>query len=167
LRTRDRNCPVLLEYFDLTRGWKTAATGRTDSTGAFRVVLRALHIGRFMFRATTPKAAAAAATSMTPIEIYRRVVATIFGAGDYGSRTACGQVLTPGVLGVAHRTLPCGTPVDITYGSLTITVPVIDRGPFVGGVSYDLTTATAAALGINETAQIGAVAIRTAASPSH
>ena len=166
LRVRDRNRPVLLEYFDPTHGWKVAATGTTNATGAFAVVLRPQHIGRFMFRATTPKAAAAT-TSMTPIEIYRDVVATIFGPGDYGSRTACGQALTPELLGVAHRTLPCGTMVDITYGSLTLTVPVVDRGPFVGGVSYDLTAATAAALGITETAHIGAVAIRAAAPAAH
>jgi len=162
LRVRDRNRPVLLEYFDAKRGWMIAAEGRTDARGAFAVVLRPSHIGRFMFRATTGRGASAATTSATspaPIEIYRRVLATIFGAGDYGSRTACGQALTPQLLGVAHRTLPCGTLVDIAYGNQTITVPVVDRGPFVGGVSYDLTTATAAALGINETAQIGALAI--------
>jgi rare lipoprotein A len=163
LGVRDRNCPVVLEYFDARHGWMVAATGRTDSAGAFVVVLRPRHIGRFMFRAATARPASAGATTPTPIEIYRRVVATIFGAGDYGSRTACGQALTPALLGVAHRTLPCGTLVDITYGSLRITVPVVDRGPFVGGVSYDLTTATAAALGIDTTAHIGALAIHAAA----
>lgn len=162
LRARDVNCPVLLEYFDARHGWTIAGTGRTNATGAFAVVLRPRHIGRFMFRATTARPATAAATSPIPIEIYRRVVATIFGSGDYGSRTACGQALTPVLLGVAHLKLPCGTQVDITYAGHTITVPVVDRGPYVGGVSYDLTTATAAALGIDTTAQIGALAIHTA-----
>jgi peptidoglycan lytic transglycosylase len=163
LTMRDANRPVLLEYFDARRGWEVAASGRTNPVGAFAVALRPTHIGRFMFRATTAQAATAAttaATPTTPIEIYRPVVATIFGPGSYGSRTACGQILTPQLLGVAHLTLPCGTLVDITYANKTITVPVVDRGPYVGGVSYDLTTATAAALGIADTAHIGALAIR-------
>jgi len=161
LTVRDANRPVLLEYFDPTHGWLVAATGRTNAIGAFSVSLRPKHIGRFMFRATTAQAATAAttpATPTTPIEVYRPVVATIFGAGDYGGTTACGETLTPQLLGVAHLKLPCGTPVDITYASHTITVPVVDRGPYVGGVSYDLTTATATALGIDDTARIGALA---------
>jgi peptidoglycan lytic transglycosylase len=168
LSLRDGNRPVLLECFDPKRGWQVVAKGRTNAIGAFAVSLRPRHIGRFMFRATTAQAATAATTAATPsapIEVYRQVVATIFGDGDYGSRTACGQILTPELLGVAHLTLPCGTPVDITYGDRTITVPVVDRGPYVGGVSYDLTTATAAALGIDDTARIGALAIYTPTPP--
>ena len=39
-------------------------------------------------------------------------------------------------------TLPCGTMVTLRYGGRTITVPVIDRGPYVAGRDYDLTYAT-------------------------
>jgi rare lipoprotein A len=164
LSLRDTNRPVLLEIFDPQHGWQVAATGTTNAIGAFSVPLQPKHIGRFMFRATTAQAAVATTSAATPtavIEVYRPVTATIFGPGSYGQRTACGQILTPQMLGVAHLTLPCGTPVDILYAGHTITVPVIDRGPYVGGVSYDLTSATAAALGIDATAQIGALAIHT------
>ena len=170
LTVRDANRPVLLEYFDPVHGWKVVAIGLTNALGSFSIAFRPKHIGRFMFRATTAQAATAAttaATPTTPIEIYRPVLATIFGPGDYGGTTACGQTLTPQLLGVAHLTLPCGTLVDITYAGQTITVPVIDRGPYVGGVSYDLTTATAAALGVDDTVHIGALAIHTAASAGH
>jgi rare lipoprotein A len=170
LTVRDANRPVRLEYWDPNRGWLVAASGRTNTIGAFSIPFRPKHIGRFMFRATTAQAATAATTTATPtapIEIYRPVIATIFGAGDYGNKTACGQVLTPQLLGVAHLTLPCGTPVDITYGSQTITVPVVDRGPYVGGVSYDLTTATASALGIDDTAHVGALAMHSPAPPAN
>jgi hypothetical protein len=169
LSVRDADRTVLLECFDAKHGWKVVGSGRTNAVGAFSVRLRPAHIGRYMFRATTAKAATAATSSATPsapIEIYRPVVATIFGAGDYGGRTACGQILTPELLGVAHLTLPCGTRVDITHGSHAITVTVVDRGPYVGGVSYDLTTATATALGIDDTAHIGALAIHGAAPTS-
>lgn len=32
-----------------------------------------------------------------------------YGSGFYGQRTACGQTLTKTLVGVANRTLPCGT----------------------------------------------------------
>ena len=75
------------------------------------------------------------------------VLASWYGPGFYGNRTACGQTYAPDMLGVAHRTLPCGTLVVLTYGSRTITVPVIDRGPYVAGRALDLSNATRAALG--------------------
>src|SRR5437764_13236934 len=50
-------------------------------------------------------------------------IATWFGPGFYGKQTACGQVLTPAVIGVAHRTLPCGTLVRVSYAGRSITVP--------------------------------------------
>lgn len=75
------------------------------------------------------------------------VFSSYYGPGLYGHRTACGQILTAGVLGVAHRSLPCGTPVTLQYGSATLTVPVIDRGPYVLSRVFDLTYATKVALG--------------------
>ncbi|MGB2711353.1 MAG: septal ring lytic transglycosylase RlpA family protein, partial [Conexibacter sp.] len=69
----------------------------------------------------------------------------------YGNRTACGQTLTVGTLGVAHKTLPCGTRVTLRYGGRELTVPVIDRGPYVGGREWDLTGATKQALGFGST----------------
>ena len=61
------------------------------------------------------------------------------------------------LLGVAHKTLPCGTLVDLYNNGRTVTVPVIDRGPFRPGTSYDLTAATARAIGVQATTTIGAV----------
>ena len=57
----------------------------------------------------------------------------------YGNGTACGQTLTKALVGVAHRTLPCGTLVTFRYGGRTVTVPVVDRGPYVSGRTWDLT----------------------------
>ena len=54
-------------------------------------------------------------------------------------------------LGVAHRTLPCGTKVTLRHGSKTVTVPVIDRGPYSGNRVYDLTEATKNKLGFGST----------------
>lgn len=74
--------------------------------------------------------------------VYDPDQATWYGPGFYGNRTACGATLHEDTLGVANRTLPCGTKVSILYQGRTITVPVIDRGPYTSA-EWDLTTATA------------------------
>ncbi len=82
-------------------------------------------------------------------------IATWFGPGFFGKKTACGQTLTPGVIGVANRTLPCGTLVKVAYRGRTLTVPVLDRGPYSHiGANWDLTAGAAQALGITETVRI-------------
>jgi hypothetical protein len=74
------------------------------------------------------------------------VTASYFGPGLYGNRTACGQTLTMDLQGVAHRTLPCGSPVHLVYNGHDVTVPVVDRGPHIAGREFDLTYATKVAL---------------------
>ena len=74
------------------------------------------------------------------------VVASWYGPGMWGNRTACGQTLTAELGGVAHRTLPCGSLVTLRYGDSTVVVPVVDRGPFNGAREFDLTYATKTAL---------------------
>jgi hypothetical protein len=74
------------------------------------------------------------------------VVASWYGPGFYGNRTACGHIYTPEIVGVAHRTLPCGTLVTLSFRGKTVTVPVIDRGPYVVGRTLDLSNATRLAL---------------------
>lgn len=76
------------------------------------------------------------------LHVYKRALATWYGPGFYGNRTACGKRLDSETLGVAHRSLPCGTRVAILYRGRTITVPVIDRGPYTSA-DYDLTQETA------------------------
>ena len=50
-----------------------------------------------------------------PRAVHTSAIATWFGPGFYGKKTACGQTLTPAVVGVANRTLPCGTLVKVNY----------------------------------------------------
>ena len=76
-----------------------------------------------------------------------RITGSWYGPGFYGNLTACGQVYSPTIIGVAHRTLPCGTPITLRYGATTLTVPVIDRGPYVYDREFDLSYATRLALG--------------------
>jgi hypothetical protein len=92
------------------------------------------------------------------VSVYPGALATWYGPGFYGNTTACGQEMTPELMGVAHRTLPCGTQVTIYYAGLTLTVPVVDRGPYHPEADWDLTAATARALGFTGTDEIGAQA---------
>jgi rare lipoprotein A (peptidoglycan hydrolase) len=71
-------------------------------------------------------------------------VASVFT--DYGLPIACGGVLHVPQLGVANKTLPCGTMVTFVYNGRAIRVPVLDRGPYIAGREWDLTGATAEAL---------------------
>jgi rare lipoprotein A (peptidoglycan hydrolase) len=78
------------------------------------------------------------------------VLASWYGPGFYGNRTACGQIYTPQLSGVAHKTLPCGTRLTLTYGARSVEVAVIDRGPYIAGRTLDLSNATKLALGCTD-----------------
>ena len=78
---------------------------------------------------------------------YRLAGASWYGPGLWGNGVACGGTLLPGTLGVANKTLPCGTQVKLRYHGRSITVPVIDRGPYIAGREYDLTYAVKQKLG--------------------
>jgi rare lipoprotein A (peptidoglycan hydrolase) len=81
-------------------------------------------------------------------------IATWFGPGFYGKQTACGQTMSPVIVGVANRTLPCGTLVLVDYKGHRLTVPVIDRGPYSHGATWDLTWGAASTLTITETVRV-------------
>lgn len=92
--------------------------------------------------------AAPTAQSVAPAQPGGRFVyASWYGPGFYGRRTACGQTFTALSWGIAHRSLPCGTIVSITYGGRTVSAPVIDRGPYIAGREVDLGEAVARSLG--------------------
>jgi len=85
------------------------------------------------------------------LNVYRLAEASWYGGG--GS-LACGGSLTSGMLGVANKTLPCGTLVTLRYGARSVRVPVVDRGPYVAGREFDLTEATKQALGFGDTGEV-------------
>jgi hypothetical protein len=76
-----------------------------------------------------------------------------------GRRTACGTRLRASTIGVAHRTLPCGTKVTLAYHGRFVRARVIDRGPYSHGVRWDLTKRTADKLRLTA---VGADMIRAA-----
>jgi rare lipoprotein A (peptidoglycan hydrolase) len=141
--------------------WAVTTTTQVQSDGSFSAVWKVNHIGRFQLRAVigSAQASAAAASPTITITSYRPSVATIYGPGLWGQSTACGQTLSHRTVGVANRTLPCGTRVAIYYRGRTLVVPVIDRGPYANGADWDVTSATAHKLGLTGTATIDAVSL--------
>jgi hypothetical protein len=84
----------------------------------------------------------------------RTAGATWYGPGLYGNGTACGQTLRPGTIGVAHRSLPCGTTVKFSYQGRSLVTQVIDRGPYAPGKDFDLTNAARLALDFEGEGQV-------------
>lgn len=78
-------------------------------------------------------------TTRKLVRTMRRDVATWYGPGFFGNRTACGQRLRRKTVGVAHKRLPCGTKVTIRYQGRFLRTRVIDRGPYAHGAKWDLT----------------------------
>jgi rare lipoprotein A len=76
--------------------------------------------------------------------------ASWYGPGFFGNRTASGEVLRPGTLTAAHRTLAFGTLVRVTnlWNGRTAVVRINDRGPFHGGRIIDLAHGAAQELGV-------------------
>jgi hypothetical protein len=81
------------------------------------------------------------------VTVYRPAAASWYGPGLYGNKLACGGTLTPSTIGVAHKTMPCGTKLRLRYRKRTVTARVVDRGPYVGDREFDLTSATKQKLG--------------------
>jgi|SRR3954451_23985728 len=84
----------------------------------------------------------------------RSAGATWYGPGLYGNHTACGETLQPGTVGVAHRTLPCGTTIKFVYHGHSLVTRVIDRGPYTHGNAFDLTNGARRALGFEGVGQV-------------
>jgi len=75
-------------------------------------------------------------------------VASWYGAELAGHRTASGERFNPSELTAAHRTLPLGTHVKVTYHGRSVVVRINDRGPFAGHRLIDLSRAAAEEIGL-------------------
>ncbi|HEY2716015.1 MAG TPA: septal ring lytic transglycosylase RlpA family protein [Solirubrobacterales bacterium] len=122
---------------------------RTKANGSFAVRWVPKVTGSYSVRAyglhdARTKGSASKGRHLTS---YRLAGASWYGPGLWGNGVACGGTLMPGTLGVANKTLPCGTRVTLRYHGHEITVPVIDRGPYVAGREFDLTYAVKEKLG--------------------
>jgi rare lipoprotein A len=158
----DAGHPVFLQVRQGQGVWVTVLSGAANASGRFAISWRTTRTGQLTLRVVSSNVASASSVTATPVAtlaVYKQVVATWYGPGFYGNHTACGEKLTQHIVGLADRTLPCGTPVSLTYNGETLTLPVIDRGPYTNAATIDLTHAAAQELGITQTVSVGMLAL--------
>ncbi len=136
-----------------SHGWGTVTHARTGARGRFEIAFTARTLGSRLVRVrfTGDPFDLASRRRLGTLNIYRIADASWYGGGG---TMACGGTLTSSTLGVANKTLPCGTLVTLRYGGRSIRVPVVDRGPYVAGREFDLTEATKEALGFEGTGEV-------------
>ncbi len=78
----------------------------------------------------------------------REVLASWYGLNWQGQPTASGEPYNAYGYTAAHKTLPFGTDLVVSYGGRTVRVTVNDRGPYVGGRKLDLSMGAAKYLGL-------------------
>jgi rare lipoprotein A len=135
------------------RGWSTVADTRTGQRGRFKLRYLPRVTGSDQVRVSFAGNAddRASQRRLGRLNVFRTAQASWYaGAGSL----ACGGQLTSSTMGVANKTLPCGTLVTLRYGGRSVRVPVVDRGPYVAGREFDLTQATKQALGFGDTGEV-------------
>jgi hypothetical protein len=135
------------------RGWHTLDRVRTGARGRFRLSYVPRRLGSEWLRLRFAGSATGLASHrrLGQLNVFRLAEASWYGGG--GS-LACGGSLTSSTMGVANKTLRCGTLVTLRYGGRMVRVPVVDRGPYVAGREFDLTEATKDALGFGGVGQV-------------
>jgi hypothetical protein len=147
--------PVVVQAFQHAR-WVAVARAFTGRRGIFVERFWPLRLGRLTLRVRASGIAARHTVLRGAVAtVYHEVIASWYGPGGV---TACGEPLGVATMGVANKTLPCGTMVTLRYRGRSVRVPVIDRGPFVPGRDYDLTYATRLALRAGDVSEVWASA---------
>jgi rare lipoprotein A len=126
------------------RGWQTLARTHTRSAGRFTLRFAATsgvdRRLRVVFGGDGANDGLSASAGTLTAYSEQSVASWYNDAGG----TACGFHAG---LGVANKTLPCGTRVRFRYGGRSVTATVDDRGPFIAGRTWDFNQNVAAALG--------------------
>ncbi|MGZ4175376.1 MAG: septal ring lytic transglycosylase RlpA family protein [Solirubrobacteraceae bacterium] len=126
-------------------GWRALSTAHTGARGGYRLSFAPGNADgqslRVVFGGDGGNARAVRPAGT--VSVLHPALASWY---DDAGTTSCGFHAG---LGVANRTLPCGTKVAFSFGGRTVTATVDDRGPYAGGRDWDLNQATAAALGFS------------------
>jgi hypothetical protein len=136
--------------------WTTVDKSRTTGAGTYRLAWKTRRPGtrtlRVHFAGT--REVRSGRRTIGRANVYRRAVASWYGPGLFGNKLGCGGRLTPSTIGVAHKSMRCGTRLTLRYKGRTVRARVIDRGPYVGGREFDLTQATKQRLGFGSTGTV-------------
>src|ERR687897_3711833 len=131
-------------YDEAAQVWRSEARTVVGRKGRFRVRWSPTTLGAQRIRATLQRRRSATVTSASPevdVRVFKPGMATWYGPGLYGNTTACGQVLTKDLVGVAHKSLPCGTLVEVAYGGTGSGVPGVEPRRFADGLTCGLAAA--------------------------
>jgi hypothetical protein len=138
-------------------GWRVVDRDEVAKNGRFRVTTKIHRIGddrAARLRIVQTAAGKGDVERVERVHGFRRTFASYYGPGLYGGALACGGRLSPGTIGVAHKSMPCGTKLTLRLGGREVQARVVDRGPYVGGREFDLTAATKSRLGFGSTGTI-------------
>jgi rare lipoprotein A len=126
-------------------GWSQVARTRSRHNGSFRLTWRPGANARVRVETGGDKVASGSTRDAGRVTLQQRMRNALASTyDDYGGPLACSNgTLGYSQIGVANKSLPCGTKVTIRYRGRTVVAPVIDRGPYVGNREFDLTGATA------------------------
>ena len=119
------------------RRWLTIDRTRTRAHGRFTLRYRTRDAlsAALRVRVAGGHGVTGRTRSVGRLEAFRPALASWYGEGQ---ALACGGHMTPGMMGVAHKSLPCGTKITIRYRGRQVRVAVVDRGPYSGGREFDL-----------------------------
>ncbi len=105
---------------------------------------------------------AAISSGCSTVGDHRQIgVASWYGPGFHGNKTASGQTFNQHALTAAHPNLPFGSRVKVTNLSngKAVKVTINDRGPYKKGRIIDLSRAAARKLAMDGTARVSVVAL--------
>jgi len=87
---------------------------------------------------------------------FERGMASWYGPGFYGKKTANGEVYTGKEMTAAHRSLPFGSKVKVTRvdNGRSVVVRINDRGPFQKGYVIDLSKTAAKKIGLSQSTEV-------------
>lgn len=128
---------------------ETASVDLTSLTKAAQKTATPVAAPRARAAASAVRRAAAVKSAPTSTSGWKSARVSWYGPGFYGNTMAGGGTLTTSSMVVAHRSMRFGTKIQFSYRGRTCTAVVRDRGPYVGGRTFDLGPGTAKALGFS------------------
>jgi hypothetical protein len=136
--------------------WRAVDRDVVAKNGRFRVSTKIARIGdrAARLRIVSNSKGKGDVERVERIHGFLSAYASYYGPVLYGGALACGGTLSPGTIGVAHKTLPCGTKLTLRKGNRQVQARVVDRGPYIAGREFDLTAATKYRLGFGSTGTV-------------